>query len=240
MRRPPILLIEQLSLGELDDDQATAVQEELIQVEGGLQRIDALREEDQQLLEEHPPTQFLAKLRTHQDARRTRRVMVGSTLALAASAALFVPSLMDSDTTRTKGLSPHLEIIRLDDAGPTPVIDGDVVQTGDQLQVFYVAAQAQYGMVLSVDGRGTLSQHLPQQGHQAVPLSPDGVITLPSSYLLDDAPRFERFFLVTGPRTFVHEEVEHVLIGWEHPEAPSSLPADLRISAITLRKAPPP
>jgi hypothetical protein len=47
-------------------------------------------------------------------------------------------------------------------------------------------------MVLSIDGRGTVTVHLPLAGTDAAQLSKDGDTTLGSSYALDDAPAYER------------------------------------------------
>jgi hypothetical protein len=69
----------------------------------------------------------------------------------------------------------------------------------------YVAMGARYGVVFSIDGRGVVTPHLPVLGAEAAPLGARGEVALPESYELDDAPLFERFFLVTGDAPFAAE-----------------------------------
>jgi hypothetical protein len=51
-------------------------------------------------------------------------------------------------------------------------------------------------VVFSVDGRGSVVLHYPSNASDSTALSPGGAHALPFSYELDDAPGFERFFLV--------------------------------------------
>ena len=46
---------------------------------------------------------------------------------------------------------------------------------------------APYGAVISLDGRGTVTFHLPTHGTAAAELSGRGAVPLPRSYELDDA-----------------------------------------------------
>jgi hypothetical protein len=63
-----------------------------------------------------------------------------------------------------------------------------------------------------MDGRGTFTWHIPA-GYAggirtAPPLDPKGPVVLPSAYELDDAPGFERFFLVFAAAPFDVSDVE--------------------------------
>ena len=58
-------------------------------------------------------------------------------------------------------------------------------------------------MLLSIDGAGTVTQHWPEPGRtRAAPLRVGGEVRLPSAYELDNAPAFERFFLVRADESF--------------------------------------
>jgi streptogramin lyase len=70
------------------------------------------------------------------------------------------------------------------------------------LQLAYQAAGARYGVVVSIDGRGAVTRHLPEEGEVAAALERGGAVALAHAYQLDDAPGYERFFLVTGERPF--------------------------------------
>ena len=58
-------------------------------------------------------------------------------------------------------------------------------------------------MLLSIDGAGKVTLHWPErQDGEAAPLKASSENRLPSSYELDDAPAFERFFLVRAAAPF--------------------------------------
>lgn len=80
------------------------------------------------------------------------------------------------------------------------VSDGSALGSGDVLQLAFVSAGWTQGAILSVDGAGTVTQHLPEQGARSVELPPNGL--LPSSFQLDDAPEYERFLFVTSDQPF--------------------------------------
>ena len=103
------------------------------------------------------------------------------------------------DQTQNKGLTPALHIHRQGEQGePHPLASGDTAHTHDRLQLSYVSAARRYGVVLSIDGRGAVTVHFPDPIDQPARLSPKGEVSLPHSYQLDDAPRFERFFFITS------------------------------------------
>jgi hypothetical protein len=57
-------------------------------------------------------------------------------------------------------------------------------------------------VIISVDGRGVVTQHLPASGGQAAVLGVEGRVLLGSSFELDDAPGWERLYLVTANAPF--------------------------------------
>jgi hypothetical protein len=122
--------------------------------------------------------------------------------------------LRPSDDTRLKGVAPHLLVFRKTQAGAEELRPGAVARRGDVLQLSYAAGDAKYGVIFSMDGRGTITWHVPAGyaggPRSAPPLDPKGPVVLPSAYELDDAPGFERFFLVYAARPFDVSEVERV------------------------------
>ena len=54
-------------------------------------------------------------------------------------------------------------------------------------------------MILSIDGRGHVTRHFPADDGGPTALSRNKRIFLPNALELDDAPGFERFFLITSP-----------------------------------------
>jgi hypothetical protein len=82
--------------------------------------------------------------------------------------------------------------------------DGARAARGDVLQLAYdKAPDGLYGVLLSLDGAGRVTQHLPDEGaRSSAPLTSVREILMPSAYELDDAPRFERFVLITARQPF--------------------------------------
>ena len=147
------------------------------------------------------------------------------------------------EETRVKGLEPRLTVHRQRAGEAEPLADGALAASGDVVQLAYVAAGRAHGVILSVDGRGTVTLHAPESGTGSVPLAPAGTHALPGAYALDDAPGFERFFLVTAEAPFSLEEVlaaARSLAG--HAEArtsPLPLPSRYMQASFTLEKSSP-
>lgn len=91
--------------------------------------------------------------------------------------------------------------------GSERLADGAHAARGDVLQLAYdKSPDGLYGTLLSIDGAGRVTQHLPEEGaRSATPLVAVREIPLPSAYELDDAPDFERFILVTSHEPFAIE-----------------------------------
>lgn len=249
MTRPtPDWLVERLYAGDLPADEAERVRARL-QEEGGLGRLDALRADDAAFREAHPPGPALGEIRRRAGLLRPpgagarRRVLLPALAAVAAGvvAVLLVPRQPDSDGNRIKGMAPHLEVYRKPAAGePETLPAGSAVRAGDLLQLSYVASGAAYGVVVSVDGRGAVTLHLPEGGGRAVALRRGGAVALAHAYQLDDAPGFERFFLVTGRTPFdsatVLEAARRIASLGAAETAPLDLPPGLAQQAVLLRK----
>lgn len=118
-----------------------------------------------------------------------------------ASVVLPEPATAD-ELVRLKGLEPSLSVYLRESGGEVrELASGDPAGAGDSLQIAYNAAGASHGVILSVDGRGAVTLHFPATPFEAENLESGGEVPLSFSYILDDAPRFERFFFVaaTGP-----------------------------------------
>jgi hypothetical protein len=95
-------------------------------------------------------------------------------------------------------------------------------------------------LILSIDGSGVVTRHLPIDGNVAVALRNDGTVLLDNAYELDDAPAWECFYFVTADEPF---DVGPVLAAAQRaaavaPRLPPSLPLvrGLRQSTFTLQK----
>ena len=80
------------------------------------------------------------------------------------------------------------------------------------MQLSYVCADPEYALIVSVDGNGVVTSHFPEDSTDSALLEKGGEFPLSYSYKLDDAPSFERFYLVTSNEEFSLESIEDFLL----------------------------
>jgi len=263
-------MIERLAQGELDPATAQSVRARLAAELGGEEtvraRLAALASDDQATLQRLPATLVAPKirLRAEQGARGPRKAAPGrplvwlSPLAVGAMALLVyvgtrgpragtTGAATDAvEETNTKGAT-HLLAFRAPSLAGTKIEQlgaGAAVRPHDLLQLAYTAGEARFGMVLSVDGGGGVTLHLPAAPGTAAPLSAAGAVRLPTSYELDASPGFERFFLVTSAQPFSTEVVMAAAQALAKSPAAAqtralALPADLSQESLLLKKVTP-
>jgi hypothetical protein len=134
------------------------------------------------------------------------------------------------DSDRIKGLRPGLHVYRKVGDAVEPLADGAPARAGNQLQLAYIAAGRRFGVVLSVDGAGHVTFHLPVIAGPAARLRSDGEVALPDAYELDAAPGFERFIFVAGNAPFNAAALADVARGTSPP------PAGTSVVSFTVRK----
>jgi hypothetical protein len=246
-RHLPEWLAERAALGEAPD------------VELDPARRRALEASDRAILDALPPAMVAAEIERRLRARRRRelprRIAVGA--ALAAAAVLFVVfavrlppvkqlAVIDPpESTRIKG-DPRLVVHRKSGDAAERLDDGARAAPGDVIQLSYVAAGRRFGAIVSIDGRGAITIHLPdaKAAATAAELGQGGAVPLADAYELDDAPGFERFVLITSRRPFSAETVRAAAarLAAEPAAARSQrldLPAALEQHSFVLRKEPP-
>jgi len=222
------LTLEQYHLGELSARRQRVVRRELERDALLRSRLSEIEHSDDEIRAAYPAEKMVALIRERAlregsgeadgdslplRAGAARRLLPFPTLAWAIPVAAMVLVLISlpvflrpSDGTRLKGSAAHLLVFRHTAAGAEELRPGAVARQGDVLQLSYVAGDARYGVIFSVDGRGTVTWHVPAGyagGSVPAPaLDPKGPVPLPSAYELDDAPGFERFFLVYSSSPF--------------------------------------
>jgi hypothetical protein len=228
------LLLEQYSLGELPARLARMVKDELERDADLRARLDALADSNGEILARYPAERMVPEIRErllregghgnpwHSGASAAPARRPVSPLAWALPVAAMVVLTLSffamrermtaGNETRVKGLTPHLTVFRKTASGAEELRTGTLARRADVLQLGYMAGEAKYGVIFSVDGRGAITWHLPsgyQGGSRAAPaLDAQGEVVLPSAYELDDAPGFERFFLVYSSAPFDVGDVE--------------------------------
>ena len=250
----PEVLVEQLLLDELAPEQATRVRSALSDKP---ERLKVLAADTRRTLERLPPSQVATEIRQRIAQRDETRgawyqqAWVWAPVAVVAALLFFVlpsrsptgstPSvdLATEPTERIKGdEAPALQIHRATDKGPVAMQPGALAAQGDLLQITVQPKGAAHGVVLSVDGDGAVTLHYPAQVQASTEL-PKGaqLVVVPDAYELDDAPRFERFFLVTAQGPI---DVQAVLEAARAltPESTLALPKQWHQTDFVLRKHP--
>lgn len=218
MREPiPDVLVELLLLGELDEQEAAAVKAQL-EAEGD-PRLAEFQASDAEVFAAYPPERVVAELREAEADKPNRadnvvRLSWPSALVVAASVLAAVGLLWivwpSADTAsapervakqqpsgdpgiRDKGT---MRLLVHREGEETPLPSGANVREGDLLQLSYAGA-GQHGVIVSVDGAGVATLHFPDTADGSTLLEA-GLVRLDHAYELDDAPAFERFFLVSA------------------------------------------
>jgi len=165
------------------------------------ERLDALDASDRDIRSKYPslPPRSRPAAAPRQTPARVWFVPVFAAVAAAVLAVAFIPR---DDVLRAKG-EPSLRLFR-QAAEPERLADGAHVKPHDVVQVAFDLQGAQHLVIASVDGAGQATLHWPKDGDTSVP---PGFKALPDSFELDEAPGFERFFLVASEKPLSPSDV---------------------------------
>jgi hypothetical protein len=272
--RVPDLLLEQYALGELSDAETARVDALLADDPALRARLEDLRRSNEEVLGEYPPADIAAAIRRRmlvgeaspgrgaRGAARKRPFRRATSIAFPAAAAVlvlfgavavrgsFFPS--QGDAIRAKSGAPGLFIYKKAASGPALLADGATAAAGDVLQIKYAAGSARYGAIVSLDGKGSVTWHLPTEygggteygrgaasPAQAPSIQEEGA-ALDSANELDNAPSFERFFIVSSTRDFdlslVSTALRELVLSGVPDTGALRLPAGLECKTLLLRK----
>lgn len=147
------------------------------------------------------------------------------------------------DDVRIKGLDSKLILYRIKGKEVEELKNLSTAKNGDIIQAAYIATGGyRHGMIISIDGRGTVTKHFPENGNPAGELVMNQKILLNKSYELDDSPSFERFIMILSPGPIdtdkVIEKAKKLAISSEKAENGSvKIGEDLIEYSIILKKA---
>jgi hypothetical protein len=215
------LFLERYLLGELPREESGEVERAAAADPRVRAALDGLGASSRDILARYPAADFkarlIARLREAEAPRFSWKrwaVFASAGAALVLAAVLIAPRIRQltsplpfgagGDQTLVKGEAAvdltrtQLLVYRKTGDQAELVGDGNEAAAGALLQLAYVAASRSHGTILSIDGRGAVTRHFPPEEHGSTLLSPNRRILLPSAFELDDAPGFERFFLVTS------------------------------------------
>jgi hypothetical protein len=221
--RVPDWKLERYLVGELPAPEMESVREAADSDSTVRQRLEQLQLSNQDILRHYPAEwmtrQIVARGQLAASAPRTSATLFGRfgslpklaavAVALTVVLLVFLPRQLDRTfkdgttvETRFKGSVPSLVLYRKLPSGAERLSEGSLARPGDTVQIAYWGVGGHYGVILSLDGRGVVTLHLPARGSEAVPLEAGHLIRLDSAYQLDDAPRWECFYFVTSDKPF--------------------------------------
>jgi hypothetical protein len=217
--------LERYRLGELlpEDQQAVAA---CLAADPALgERLAGLERSDRDIAAAYPAQEMAEAVRrraresvqapARRDGRRRAWLVPASVVAtcvcLMAVAGSWLLRPAREDTTMKGGGDASLVLHRRVADGSEELARGTLVRQGEQVRIGYRASGRAYGAILSIDGRGNLTQHLPSTGERAAGLQAAGTVFLDFAYELDDAPRWEVFYFVTADAPFELEPVRRAV-----------------------------
>ncbi|MFT3835885.1 MAG: ActD-like protein [Myxococcaceae bacterium] len=235
-------MLERYRLGELGASEKAQVEQSLAADPSLRERLAALDADSKQTLQKFPPASFAAEVNRRAErapiktVKSSRPVILISAFALAASLAVAVFVKPPPDIL-VKG-SATLRVFKQTAKGPERVFDHGLVHPHDVVQVGFETGGPDELVVVSIDGSGHVTLHYPLNGN---PKLDPGMKELPQSFELDDAPGFERFFMVTGKGLSADQTMDaarSLAIRPDANTAPLSLPSGLIQQSVRLDKVP--
>lgn len=208
------LFVEKLAAKDVPKEMEVSLQHRL-EGEKGLNRLAQIEQSNQKILDSYPPAQLAAsiRLRYEQQRKTTRKshlrylIPTSAVVAVAAAALLIItigkevpltiekPQNLPTEYIGIKG-SPQLHIHKKTEAGEIRINSGDNATQGDVLQIKFNSSSAKSLMICSVDGHGAVTLHYPEHESDSTSVRTNTKQVLSFGYELDDAPGFERFFMV--------------------------------------------
>ncbi len=218
--------LERYLLGELSEKEMRELQERELSDEIFAARVAEMRLQGKRFVAENPFVALEAKMAAAEQSANDERNVV-SVMWLKVAAALVIAlgvfsmvllnrnvETFDSkdasmqvamadvdDGTRIKGMQASLEVWKKTGDSAVQMVNLGDAHEGDEIQLRYRVPQKCFGMLFSMDGNGTITMHM-GEGNKAIELEPGKMTTLPFAYKLDNAPKFEKFFLLTSQNSF--------------------------------------
>ncbi len=201
-------MLERYRLGELSADDKARVTAALAADAALRARLQELEADDAATLAAYPARQVAARIIRSTPAEQKHPaplwLLPAFILAGAVTIGIVVfPTNSGDDVVRFKG-DPALRLFRNGAKDPERLVDGAKVKPHDVVQVAFELAGAPHLIIVSVDGAGHATLHWPLDGKTA---AAPGFKALPQAFELDDAPGFERFFLITADQPLSVPEV---------------------------------
>lgn len=220
----PDILLEKYLLKELSHEKLTEIEEQIAANPKILERIEMLKKSNTEIMEEYPPeiySDIINRLYKKEkpeikktlsfDFSKIFKTIIPAGSFAAAVAAIIIFGFSDYksgqidirnniEITRIKGNTSKLYVYRKSASEVKMLKNGDIAKKADLIQLAYRTSIAAYGIIFSIDGRGSVTLQYPEHSSNTTKLKSNEKIYLQNSYELDDAPGFERFFLILSKK----------------------------------------
>jgi hypothetical protein len=241
--------IERYLLGELSTREMVALKSLENKNVEFCSQLSLLRDSNEKLLAEYPASEFAEKMQAAKfkviepiNNRWLTPLAACAVLLISATVLITVFSdeniagdnlamnaVINEEGTRVKGLKTDLEVWRKTADSIEKLSNDSEAKAGDLLQMRYIAEEKYYGILLSMDGNKVLTIHLSGENGRAKELEAGKIVSLENSYELDNAPKFEIFYLFTAKEEFALAPITEELLS-------GKIPKKLQVSQITLKK----
>ncbi len=241
----PDWLLERYAVGELSPEDRARVEGALASDPVVRERLAAQTADTAQTLTSLPPARVATEVRRRLQPRAVRpvnrfKVLVPAFTLALASLSLVVFVQQRPEEIRLKGDGPSLRLFRMTKAGPERLQPPVEVRPHELVQVSFDTAGQASAVIFSIDGSGQVTLHTPKEGE---PPLEKGQRVLPQAFELDEAPGFERFFLVTSDGPLSKAEVLRAASALARsPDArtaPLQAPASATVRSVLLDKVAP-
>jgi len=244
----PDIVLERYRLNDLPPAEYNRLSDRLRSDAALRLRLESLDQSDMEIRRAYQPEVFLQRIQEPLAAPARRLFPAWALPALLVTATLILVVVLprmgptEGGGDRIKGQLPGLTVYRKTNTGSETLADGAIAHRGDVIRLGYRAAGRPYGVILSIDGRGAVTLHLPPNGEQAASLQNEPTVLLDQAYELDDAPRWEQFYFVTGETAFAVQPVIDAArrsASNPRPQPGLELPRGLEQSIFLLQKEEP-
>jgi hypothetical protein len=216
------LTLERYILRELPEKQINEIDLLCRDIPELKEKIDTIKNSNKEILNSYSEEKIVAEIKTKYSYSKEKKKITGRpsgqilkqfifpvSIATAAVILFFtLPAIKtsfnditgtnSSDIVRLKGNESAIYLYRKIKNEVDNLANGSSAKSGDLLQIAYISKSDQYGIIFSIDGRGTVTLHYPASNISSTKLITGKKVLLNNSYELDDAPDFERFFLITS------------------------------------------
>jgi len=218
MRKIPDIVLEQYILGELPSDKMKDIKSLLRSDDSLRKRIELIEKSNNDFRKKYSfeKTGIPAALsagKKKKDLYHYRKIFIfpSAAVAIAACTLIFIKVMPIFETIDNsviiKGNTENLFLYRKNGNQADFLKNGDTAKKDDIVQIAYQIPKERNCIIFSIDGNSGVTLHYSSSGNSIQDNSKTGKTFVPESYQLDDAPYYERFFMITSDAEIRRDEI---------------------------------